>query len=162
MQSGEHHQRDERGKRLRGHAARGAAGALGVALVVVAATGWLYIIRNLGVLAAGPHLGGALPLQQLARTDAQPLLRLAVVWVPAGAVAALLLSRWAGLSWPAVTAVIAGVTFALLVLAGAVSDAIAVSEPLRSHLTPQLTRGGTLVAVGLMLLGAAPVLARRR
>jgi len=134
---------------------------LAVVVVVVAATGWLYTIRNLGLLAAGPHVAGALPLQQLASTDDQPLLRLVVVWVPAGAVAAVLLSRWAQLSWPAVTAIIAAVAFALLVLAGAVSDAIAVSEPLRGHLGPQLTRAGTLVALGLMLAGAAPVLAQR-
>jgi len=133
-----------------------------VALVVVAATGWLYTLRNLEVLRVGPHVSGALPLQQLARSDDQPLLRLIVVWVPAGALAAALLSRWARMSAPAVLASIVAIAFVLLVLAGAMSDAVAISESVRGHIASQFTRAGTLVAVVLMLVGALPVVFWRR
>ena len=133
-----------------------------MALVVVAATGWLYTLRNLEVLRVGPHVSGALPLQQLARSDDQPLLRLIVVWVPAGALAAALLSRWARMSAPAVLASIVAIAFVLLVLAGAMSDAVAISESVRGHIASQFTRAGTLVAVVLMLVGALPVVFWRR
>ena len=133
-----------------------------MALVVVAATGWLYTLRNLEVLRVGPHVSGALPLQQLARSDDQPLLRLIVVWVPAGALAAALLSRWARMSAPAVLASIVATAFVLLVLAGAMSDAVAISESVRGHIASQFTRAGTLVAVVLMLVGALPVVFWRR
>jgi len=133
-----------------------------VALVVVAATGWLYTLRNLEALRVGPHVSGALPLQQLARSDDQPLLRLIVVWVPAGALAAALLSRWARMSAPAVLASIVAIAFVLLVLAGAMSDAVAISESVRGHIASQFTRAGTLVAVVLMLVGALPVVFWRR
>ncbi len=131
-------------------------------LVVVAATGWLYTLRNLEALRVGPHVSGALPLQQLARSDDQPLLRLIVVWVPAGALAAALLSRWARMSAPAVLASIVAIAFVLLVLAGAMSDAVAISESVRGHIASQFTRAGTLVAVVLMLVGALPVVFWRR
>ena len=133
-----------------------------MALVVVAATGWLYTLRNLEALRVGPHVSGALPLQQLARSDDQPLLRLIVVWVPAGALAAALLSRWARMSAPAVLASIVAIAFVLLVLAGAMSDAVAISESVRGHIASQFTRAGTLVAVVLMLVGALPVVFWRR
>jgi hypothetical protein len=133
-----------------------------VALVVVAATGWLYTLRNLEALRVGPHVSGALPLQQLARSDDQPLLRLIVVWVPAGALAAALLSRWARMSAPAVLASIVAIAVVLLVLAGAMSDAVAISESVRGHIASQFTRAGTLVAVVLMLVGALPVVFWRR
>ena len=142
--------------------ARGAAAAFGVVLVVAAATGWLYVARNVGLLAVGPRVAGALPLEQLARADDQPLLRLVVVWVPAGLVAAALLSRWARLPWPAVLVAIAAIAFVLLVAAGAVSDAVAISDAVGPHVSPQLTRPGTLVAVGLMLVGGLPVVFWRR
>jgi hypothetical protein len=131
-------------------------------LVVAAATGWLYVARNVGLLALGPHVGGALPLEQLSRADDQPLLRLVVVWVPAGVVAAALLSRWARLPRAAVLIAIAGIAFVLLVAGGAVSDAVAISDSVGPHVSPQLTRPGTLVAVGLMLVGALPVVVWRR
>lgn len=134
---------------------------VGVAVCVVAAVGWLYLLRPVGVLALGPGIPGALPLQQLAGQDDQPLLRLAVVWVPSGAVAALLLRRPGGIRPAVALAIIAAVAAVLLVASGAVSDAVAVNEGVGTHVTPQFTRAGTLLALVFMLAGALPVLRRR-
>ena len=41
-----------------------------------------------------------------------------------------------------------------LLLAGAISDSVAVNDPLSPHLAPQLTRGGTWIAVALFALGS--------
>ncbi len=122
------------------------------------ATGWLYLLRNAGVLDLGPDVRGALPLQQLAGDDGQPLARLLLVWLPAGALgaAALATSR---LPPSGRVLAVAGIAAIVLLLAGAVSDAAAISDPVTSHLSAQLTRPGTLVAVGLIAAGAAAVLA---
>src|SRR5262249_21623465 len=45
----------------------------------------------------------------------------------------------------------------LLLLTGALSDAIAVNDPLSPHIAPQLSRGGTWVAVALFAAGSALV-----
>jgi lysyl-tRNA synthetase, class II len=67
-----------------------AARALGATVVsfaiVVAATGWLYVIQPRGSL-PGPPVGDALPLDELSRRSAVPLLVFVAVW----SVAALLL-----------------------------------------------------------------------
>jgi hypothetical protein len=126
-----------------------------VVLVAVACgTGWMYVLRTVGALPYGPEVAGALPLQQLDRSDAQPLARVVAAWIPAGVVAGLGL-RAAGLgvlSRVALTAVFATL---LLMAVGAVSDAATVSGAIPSHITGQLSREGTWVAVGLMTLGAA-------
>ena len=67
-----------------------------VPLVVVLSTGavgWLYLVEP---PVPGPRIAEALPLDELARHDAVPLVWFAVVW---GTVAALLglYARWAGL-----------------------------------------------------------------
>src|SRR5262245_54470291 len=67
------------------------AGVVSLA-AVFAGVGVLYLIRGVSPLALGPEISGALPLQQLAGGESQPLLRLAVAWVPAGFVAALALA----------------------------------------------------------------------
>jgi enterochelin esterase-like enzyme len=84
-------------QRAMGRIARvaGASAAAGLALlvVVVAGTGLLYGMRGFGWLDAGPRLGDALPLLQLAGFDAQPLPRIAAAWLLAGAVFGLALIR---------------------------------------------------------------------
>jgi hypothetical protein len=121
----------------------------------------LYGLRQLGVLAYGPDVAGALPLQRLAGTDAQPLVRMAAAWVPAG-----MLAGWAvrGRRARAPARVIAiGVLGVVLLMAiGAGSDAATVSGPVSTHLTEQLTRSGTWTAAALMAAGAAMVLVTRR
>ena len=42
----------------------------------------------------------------------------------------------------------------IMLLAGAVSDSVAVNDPLSPHLAPQLSRGGTWIAVALFALGS--------
>ncbi|MEA2321825.1 MAG: hypothetical protein QOD81_1675 [Solirubrobacteraceae bacterium] len=136
--------------------------ALVVLVVAVACgIGWTYALRAAGLLPYGPEVAGALPLQQLEGSDAQPLARVVAAWIAAGAVAGLGLRR-AGLgvlSRVVLTAVLATL---LLMAAGAVSDAATVSGAVPSHITGQLSRAGTWVAAGLMTLGAALPARRRR
>jgi lysyl-tRNA synthetase class 2 len=75
-------------------AARSTA-ALPLALtVLVAATGWLYVLRPHDTL-PGPRLRDALPLDELSHRGAVALLLYLAVWGVAGALLALL-ARWAG------------------------------------------------------------------
>ena len=127
-------------------------------MLVLTGVGWLDLLRRAGVLGFGPLVPGALPLEQLADQDRQPLLRLTVAWLPVGALAAWVLGppgRWRALA-------LAVVAFALLAGIGAASDAASISGPLSEHVVPQAGRPGTLVAVGLIVLGAQAVWWRRR
>ncbi len=133
---------------------RGAAAGLVVVVAVVAGVGALYLLRGEGTLGLGPRIPGALPLQQLAGGDAQPLVRMALAWIPAGLVAGLALGSLTRLRAAARAAVAALVSAVLLLLAGAVSDAVAVSAPLHAHLVPQLSRTGTWAAVTMFALAA--------
>ncbi|HWW66442.1 MAG TPA: hypothetical protein VNY83_00530 [Solirubrobacterales bacterium] len=148
------------GMRVVARLARGAVAGAIVVASVVSGVGVLYLLRDAGVLGFGPLVRGALPLQQLAGGAAQPLPRMALAWIPAGLVAGLALGQLTRLRAAASLAVTAGVSAAMLFVAGGVSDAVAVSDPVRAHLVPQLTRAGTLVAVGLFV-GAALVASRR-
>jgi hypothetical protein len=132
--------------------ARGVVAVVIAGLAVLAGVGWLYLLRGAGLLGVGPRLHGALPLQQLAGDDGQPLLRIAGAWLPTGAAAAaaLLLLR---VRRP--VAVVAAVAMAMLLLTGAASDAVVNSERVTSHLLPQLTRPGLWAALVLMTAGAA-------
>ncbi|MGZ4172217.1 MAG: hypothetical protein ACXVRN_12710 [Solirubrobacteraceae bacterium] len=60
---------------------------------LVAGTGWLYVLRGLHWLDVGPRISDSLPLLQLATFDGQPLLRVLVAWVLAGAMTGVALSR---------------------------------------------------------------------
>jgi hypothetical protein len=73
----------------RGLAAGARVGAATLVLVasLLAGIGWLYGLRGLGWFAVGPRLGDSLSLLQLAGFDHQPLLRVALAWLPAGVVA---------------------------------------------------------------------------
>jgi hypothetical protein len=138
-----------------------AAGGWLIALgAVFAGIGELYLIRD-AALGLGPHVAGALPLEQLAGQAGQPLLHLVIAWVPAGFVAGLALASMTRLGSVARTGSLAALAALVLLLAGAMSDAIAVNDPLSPHIVPQLTRGGTWVAVALfaggsLLLGLLP------
>jgi hypothetical protein len=134
----------------------GAVVALGLVVVVsvAAGVGLLYLLRAGGVLGIGPQVSGALPLQRLAGSDSQPLVRMAVAWLATGAVAGLEL-RGAGLHDRALRgAVAAVVAYVFLVATGAVSDAVTVSGNFGDHLGPQFGRPGTLVATAFMAAGA--------
>jgi hypothetical protein len=142
---------------------RRAAGGMTAAVVVVAAIaagiGWLYVLRSTRALDAGPSFTDALPLQRLAGQGTQPLLRLALAWVPAGLVAALGLSALTGLRRAARTVVVAAIALVVLFAAGAGSDSVTASDPLGPHVAPQLSRPALWAAVALVACGAllAPV-----
>jgi hypothetical protein len=127
-----------------------------VVAVTAGGVGWLYLLFQAGALPAGPRVDGALPLQQLAGNDAQPLARLAVAWLPAGLGAGVALAGLTALGRPARSLVVAAIASILLVAAGAVSDAIALNDRVVPQLGHQLTRAGTWVAVGLLVIGSLP------
>jgi hypothetical protein len=127
---------------------------------VVAAVGALYLVRQLGVLGYGPHIPGALPLQRLDSSDDQPLLRVAVAWIPAGLLAGRAL-RGRAVSPPVAVTGIAALTAVLLIAFGAVSDAATVSGAVSDHIAAQFIRAGTWTAVAFTTGAAALVLGRR-
>jgi hypothetical protein len=145
---------------------RAAGGVTATVLVVVAiaaGVGWLYLLRTTRALDAGPTFTDALPLQRLAGQGTQPLLRLAVAWVPAGLVAGIALGALTSLRRIA-RAIVAGVVaFVVLFAAGAGSDSVTASDPLSPHIAPQLHRAALWTAVALVVCGAllAPVRRRR-
>jgi hypothetical protein len=132
---------------------KAAAGWLIAVAALFAGAGELYLIRAAG-LGIGPKVHGALPLEQLAGQDAQPLLHLAIAWVPAGFVAGLALASLTRLGTVARTVSLAALAAVVLLLTGALSDAIAVNDPLSPHIVPQLSRDGTWVAVTLFAAGS--------
>src|SRR5436190_24149657 len=67
-----------------GRFARGGAVVAVVLAAVAGGIGWLYALRHVGLLKAGPRLADALPLQRLAGGAAQPLARVVAAWLPAG------------------------------------------------------------------------------
>ena len=78
----------------------GVGGVLGVLVGLLAGFGWLYVLRGLDWLGVGPRIADALPLLQLAGFDGQPLLRVVVAWVLAGALAGVLSARCAPAAGP--------------------------------------------------------------
>jgi hypothetical protein len=73
------------------------AGGVAIGLLVLfagllAGTGWLYVLRGLQWLGLGPRVADSLPLLQLASFDGQPLLRVLIAWVLAGALAGVALA----------------------------------------------------------------------
>ena len=135
-------------------AARAALVALTVVAAVAAGMGWLYLIRSAAALDAGPHVREALPLQRLARDDAQSLLRLLVAWLPAGLAAGLAIRAL----WPSrrVTraAAVGVVAFGVLGLTGAVSDAVTLNEALGGQVVPAFGRAAAWLPALLVALGA--------
>lgn len=133
-----------------------AALCAGLILVMAVASGLgaLDLLRNAGALGVGPAIRGALPLQQLAGDEAQPLLRLVVAWLPAGAVAGLALRRVTRLRVATGIGVVLVVSVIVLVGSAAVSDAVARSGPVAPHLLPRLGAAATWIATASLALGA--------
>jgi hypothetical protein len=140
----------------------GVTAAVAVVMAIAAGVGWLYALRATRALDAGPSFTDALPLQRLAGQGAQPLLRLAVAWLPAGLVAGLALAALTGLRRAARTAAAAAIAFVVLFAAGAGSDSVTASDPLQPHVAPQLDRPALWAAVVLVALGALLAPSRRR
>jgi hypothetical protein len=142
--------------------ARYGAGLTVCLLTVLAGTGWVFALHHSGVLAAGPRLREALPLQRLAGNDAQPLGRIAVAWLPAGLVAGALLARVGFSRRLPRAALLFALTAALLMLLGGVSDAITESDPLGAFMSAQPGRVAIWAAAALLAAGAAVPRGRRR
>jgi hypothetical protein len=125
--------------------------------VVAAASGLglLYLLRGAGVADVGPSSSGALPLEQLAGADAQPLARMALAWLPVGLAAGAVIAAFMRTSRPLAligTTVVAGI---VLVASGGVSESVENNERLTRHLTAPLGLAGTWVALALLVIGAA-------
>jgi len=131
------------------------AGWLLAVLTVPAGIGFLYLLRRSGALDVGPGVHGALPLQQLAGGETQPLARVIVSWLVAGLVAGAALARVSRVRVLVGLVGLALLGALLLLAAGAGADAVAISDNLGPHLAPQLGRAGTWMAVALLVLGAA-------
>src|SRR5262249_10563642 len=65
-----------------------AVGILGGLAVMLAATGWLYLLRPASL--PGPRIGDALPLDELSKRASVSLLLLVAVWALAGALVGLI------------------------------------------------------------------------
>ena len=127
---------------------------LGV-FAAVAGVGMLYLLRNAGVAHVGPKPAGALPLEQLDESDAQPLLRMALAWLPVGLAAGAVLAAFTRMSRAAALALFALVAGFLLVVSAGVSDSVTNNESLTQHLVTPLGVAGTWVSLGLLIIGAA-------
>ena len=147
---------------LPGHVARAGAVVLVVVAAVAGGIGWLYALRHVGVLKAGPKLADALPLQRLAGGAAQPLLRVVAAWLPAGLVAGMGVALVSRLRRPARGLAVFALAVALVLTAAAASDSVTHNEPIRRHLHEQPHRVVTWLAAALMALGAvlAPAMGR--
>jgi hypothetical protein len=100
-------------RRGAGVVARGAGAALALVLGLLVGIGWLYVMRGLGWFGIGPRVRDALPLLQLPGFDAQPLVRVAVAWLGAGALTGFAL-RWIPRPRRAAVAGAAGLVLLLL------------------------------------------------
>ena len=149
-------------KRAIGSIARCGAVVIVVGAAVAGGIGWLYALRHVGVLKAGPRLPDALPLQRLAGGAAQPLARVIAAWLPAGLVAGLGVGLVTRLRRPGRGAAVFALALALVLAVAAASDSVTHSESIRHHLHEQPHRAATWLAAGLMALGAAlaPVIGR--
>jgi len=142
---------------VRRAAVTGAALVAGLA-VTIAATGWLYVVQPRHAL-PGPAIGDSLPLDELSRRSAVPLLVLVGVWAAAALLlglitrlarierltAALLLAAGVG-AWSYVTA---GVSI-LVVRQIPAHEAFHAAAQLRADYVPALLAGlgGALLGIG--------------
>ena len=134
-------------------------GALPVALALsFAATGWLYLLRP-GL--PGPHIGEALPLDQLAKHDAAPLVWFVAVW---GAAAVLLgaYARWARLERLTAALVLGLVVGVFSYLQTGISVAVVQQIAVRDALDSASRMQAVYVPAALIALGAAGLAHRAR
>ncbi len=124
---------------------------------LLAGEGWLYILRGGGWLDAGPNVRDSLPLLALAGADGQPLLRVLVSWLLAGAIAAVVMVR---LPAPHRAALAGALCLVLLLLASQASYALVRNLRLSDVITSRAPGAGPWVqalafAVGCALPGRA-------
>jgi hypothetical protein len=116
--------------------------------------GLLYLLRNAGIAHIGPRPAGALPLEQLDATDAQPLARMALAWLPVGVASGAVVAAFTRSARTVALGVLAVVAGLVLVLTAAASDAIANNEPFRQDLATPLGAAGVWVSLVLFVIGA--------
>jgi hypothetical protein len=123
-------------------------------VAICAGVGWLYLLRDVGALALGPKLSGALPLEELASRGAQPLLRMIVAWLPAGLAIGIALALCTRLRTAAVGASAGLLALVVLGSTTAASEAVSRNERLSEHVWPALSRSGVWAAVALVVMGS--------
>jgi len=132
---------------------RKAAAAPALLAILAGATGWLYLVEP---RLPGPRVGEALPLDELSRHAAAPLLWFVAIWGSA-AIAVGLVARWARIE-RATAAVVFGLAAGIWAyLQSGVSIAVVRQVPLRDALDAALGLhavylSGALVAVGTAAL----------
>jgi hypothetical protein len=126
---------------------------LGV-IAPVAGIGLLYLLRQAGVANLGPRPAGALPLEQLASADAQPLARMALAWLPVGLAVGALVAAFTRSSRALLLALMLLVAAIVLVTSGGVSESVENNESLTQHLISPVGLAGTWVSLALLVIGA--------
>jgi hypothetical protein len=123
-------------------------------VALCAGVGWLYLLRDDTALRAGPSMKGALPLQELAGRGAQPLLRVAVAWIPSGLAAGIALALCTRMRAATISAACGLLAFVLLFATTAASEAVEKNERLAAGLGPAFGRSGLWAAVVLVVIGS--------
>ena len=121
---------------------------------IAAGFGWLYLFRGLGWFAAGPRVSDALPLLQLAGFAAQPLLRVVIAWVLAGACAGILLAGLPRFVRAGTAALCGG---ACVLVSSQVSDAVARNLSVTHTMWSRVPGAGSWVSALLFVAGCAGV-----
>jgi hypothetical protein len=125
-----------------------------VLLAIAGGVGWLYLIRDVHALAHGPSVSGALPLEELARRSSQPLLRMAVAWLPAGFAAGIALALTTRLAGAAVAASTGLLALLVLWATTAGSEAVSHNETFAEHWRSALGLSGLWAAAGFVVIGS--------
>jgi len=134
-------------------AVRAALALLAALLAAPSAIGLLYLLRDARVAGLGARLAGALPLQQLAGDAAQPLARVATASASAGLAAGLALGLLTRVRRLRVVAAAGALAWAVLVVAGAASDAVASSLRFAPRVPAQLGHAGLWAETAALLAG---------
>jgi hypothetical protein len=97
---------------------------------------------------------GALPLEELAKRASQPLLRMAVAWIPAGCAAGLALALATRLRAAVIAASTGLVALLILFSTTAASEAVSHNETFAEHVRSALSRSGLWTAVAFVVIGS--------
>lgn len=97
---------------------------------------------------------GALPLEELAQRASQPLLRMAVAWLPAGFAAGLALALATRLRAAVIAASTGLVALLILFSTTAASEAVSHNETFAEHVRSALSRSGLWTAVAFVVIGS--------
>jgi hypothetical protein len=99
-------------------------------------------------------VSGALPLEELAKRGAQPLLRMLVAWLPAGLAAGFAVALATRLRAVLIGAAIGVLAFLILAASTIGSLSVAHNETFAENVSPGLARSGLWTAVAIVVIGA--------